>query len=195
MCWSILDRRIMESDQFEGGGNNQGPQKRVWSPLFGGFTTPLTAGTVHRDADVKPEGTTAVFDQYSKELLGFHENDPDHPASPTSPMAIFGDHTCKMLLLNEPFSVGPNVVPFVAKSDFPTSYVFYAVNSLIQTQKYKRHWIPLNAKEIIIADRATAHRFSSIIQPMFVAQDTLRKRVAISARCVICSCHVCNRGI
>src|SRR5262249_51246786 len=84
---------------------------------------------------------------------------------------------CKMQLLIEPFSVGPNVVPFAANHQLPTAYVFYAVNSLVQTQEYKRHWIPLNAKEVVVADRASAHRFATLIQPMLVAQETLRKTI------------------
>jgi type I restriction enzyme S subunit len=135
------------------------------------------AGTVYREADVKPEGATPVLDQSTNELLGYHDNEPDHLATLASPMAIFGDHTCKMQLLIEPFSVGPNVVPFAAGRELPTSYVFYAVNSLVQTQEYKRHWIPLNAKEIVVADRQSAQRFSSLIQPTLVAQATLRKAI------------------
>ncbi len=136
-----------------------------------------SAGTVYRDEDVKPEGATPVLDQSTNELLGFHDNEPDHLASPTMPMAIFGDHTCKMQLLIEPFSVGPNVVPFAAGRELPTAYVFFAVNSLVQTQEYKRHWIPLNAKEVIVADRVLAQRFASLIQPMLVEQATLRKAI------------------
>ncbi|MEO7299325.1 MAG: restriction endonuclease subunit S [Verrucomicrobiota bacterium] len=135
------------------------------------------AGTVYREADVKPEGAIPVLDQSTDEFLGFHDNEPDHSASAAKPMAIFGDHTCKMQLLIEPFSVGPNVVPFAASQELPTAYAFYAVNSLVQTQEYKRHWIPLNAKEIVVADCATAHRFASLIQPMLVAQEALRKAI------------------
>jgi type I restriction enzyme S subunit len=135
------------------------------------------AGTVYRDADVKTEGDVHVIDQSTSELLGFHDNAPDHNASSELPIAIFGDHTCKMQLLTEPFSVGPNVVPFVANGKMPTSYVFYAVNSLVKTQEYKRHWSPLTAKEVIIADRITAERFASMVQPMLVAQETHRKRI------------------
>ena len=135
------------------------------------------AGTVYREADVKPEGATPVLDQSTDEFLGFHDNEPDHVASPAKPMAIFGDHTCKMQILVEPFSVGPNVVPFAAGRALPTTYVFYMVNSLVQTQEYKRHWIPLNAKEIVVADRVSAQRFASLIQPMLVAQETLRKAI------------------
>lgn len=135
------------------------------------------AGSVYRDADVKPEGDVPVIDQSTNELLGFHGNAPDHQASSVSPMAIFGDHTCKMQLLIEPFSVGPNVVPFTANNEMPTSYVFYAVNSLVHTQEYKRHWIPLTAKEVVVADHATAQRFASLIQPMLITQETYRKAI------------------
>lgn len=135
------------------------------------------AGSVYRDADVKPEGDIPVIDQSAKEILGFHDNAPDHNASSALPMAIFGDHTCKMQLLIEPFSVGPNVVPFVASQEMPTAYVFHAVNSLVHTQEYKRHWIPLTAKEVVVADRVTAQRFASLIQPMLVTQETHRKAI------------------
>jgi len=126
---------------------------------------------------VKIEGDVPVIDQSTSELLGFHDNAPDHNASSALPIAIFGDHTCKMQLLIEPFSVGPNVVPFVADNEMPTAYVFYAVNSLVRTQEYKRHWTPLTTKEVIIADRVTAQRFASVIQPMLIMQETHRKAI------------------
>lgn len=119
-----------------------------------------SAGTVYRDADVKPEGEVPVIDQSTSELLGFHDNVPDHQASPALPIAIFGDHTCKMELRVEPFSIGPNVVPFAASDQMPTSYVFYAVNSLVKTQEYKRHWSPLTSKEVVVSDRVKSHYFA-----------------------------------
>lgn len=133
------------------------------------------AGTVYREADVKQEGAIAVLDQSTNELLGFHDNEADHVASPESPLGIFGDHTCKTQLLIEPFSVGPNVVPFAAGNGLPTAYVFYAVSNLVQTQEYKRHWSPLTAKEIVVADNMTAQRFAFLIQQMLIEQATLRK--------------------
>ena len=136
-----------------------------------------TGGTVYREADVQPEGATPVIDQSTNELFGFHDNEPDHLASLVKPLAIFGDHTCKMQLLVEPFSVGPNVVPFTAIDDLPTAYVFHVVRSLIHTQEYKRHWIPLSFKEVMVADHATALRFASFISPMLAIQETLRKSI------------------
>lgn len=135
------------------------------------------AGTVYRDADVKSEGDIPVIDQSTKEILGFHDKAPDHKASSALPMAIFGDHTCKMQLLMEPFSIGPNVVPFVADQGLPTTYVLYAVNSLVRTQEYKRHWTQLTAKEVVVADRETAQRFASLSQPMLETQEMHRRSI------------------
>ena len=134
------------------------------------------AGTVYRESDVKLEGTTPVLDQSTNELLGFHDNEPDHLASPMRPMAIFGDHTCKMQLLIEPFSVGPNVVPFAGTGSCLHLRVLcgeqFGPDSGIQT--------PLDTtqrKEMVVADPATAQRFASLIQPMLVAQETFRKAI------------------
>jgi type I restriction enzyme S subunit len=139
--------------------------------------TRRTAGVVYRDADAKPEGIFPVIDQSTNEFLGFHDNEPDHLASVENPLAIFGDHTCKMQLVIEPFSIGPNVVPFAASRQLPTAFVFYAVNSLVQTQEYKRHWSPLNSKEIVVANNALAQKFADLIKPMLVQQATLRKSI------------------
>ena len=136
-----------------------------------------TGGTVYREADVQPEGATPVINQSTNELFGFHDNEPDHLASLVKPLVIFGDHTCKMQLLIEPFSVGPNIVPFTAIDDLPTAYVFHVVRSLIRTQEYKRHWIPLSVKEVVVADHATALRFAASISPMLAIQETLRKSI------------------
>jgi type I restriction enzyme S subunit len=135
------------------------------------------SGTVYCESEVKSEGSIQVVDQSTNELLGFHEKSPDHPASPTAPIAIFGDHTCKMQLLFVPFSVGPNVIPFEANNELPTIYVFYAVNCLVKTQEYKRHWTALNAKEIIVADSKNAQLFASLIQPILISQGTLREAI------------------
>jgi len=133
------------------------------------------AGKVYREIDVVSEGLVPVVDQSSSEVLGFHNDRAGHSATPQSPLAIFGDHTCKMQLLIEPFSVGPNVVVFGAKDNRPISYLFHVVRSLVKTQEYKRHWTSLVAKKIVLADQATANGFSASIQPWIQLTETLRR--------------------
>ena len=52
------------------------------------------AGSVYRDVDVKAVGDIPVIDQSTKEILGFHDNAPDHNASSTLPIAIFETLIC-----------------------------------------------------------------------------------------------------
>ena len=66
----------------------------------------LKAGQTYQQANVKGTGKVIVVDQSRADFLGFHDNEPDHNASPTDPIIIFGDHTCKMQLMITPFSLG-----------------------------------------------------------------------------------------
>ena len=136
----------------------------------------LKAGQAYQQANVKGTGKVIVVDQSREDFLGFHDNEPDHNASPTDPIIIFGDHTCKMRLMITPFSLGPNVVPFIAKDEMPISYLFFGVSNLVETREYKRHWTELNNKEVAIGDSDTRERFSDFATPIFEQIETLRQK-------------------
>ncbi len=140
--------------------------------------TRLAAGNVYTSSDVVERGQVQVVDQSRDLVLGFHDNKPDHLASPDRPVVIFGDHTCKMQLMVEPFSVGPNVVPFIAANGMPTLYVYFLVNSLVETQEYKRHWTELTAKQVTVASSLIAEQFSQLVAPMFAQIDMLMRKNA-----------------
>lgn len=143
--------------------------------LVGSILERQPAGTVYREADARQVGSIPIVGQSSDEVLGFHDESADHRASPQSPIAIFGDHTCKMQLLVESFSVGPNVIPFRGAGGLPTAYVFFAVRDLVHSQEYKRHWTPLINRTVLVADPALAHRFASCVAPMLETQELLKK--------------------
>ena len=136
----------------------------------------LKAGQTYKQAKVKDTGKVIVVDQSRADFLGFHENKPDHDASPIDPIIIFGDHTCKMQLMITPFSLGPNVVPFIAKDEMPISYLFFGVSNLVETREYKRHWTELNNKEIAIGDPETREHFADFTSPIFEQIETLRQK-------------------
>ena len=136
----------------------------------------LKAGQTYKEAEVKDTGKVIVVDQSRADFLGFHENEPDHDASPIDPIIIFGDHTCKMQLMITPFSLGPNVVPFIAKDEMPISYLFFGVSNLVETREYKRHWTELNNKEIAIGDPETREHFADFTSPIFEQIETLRQK-------------------
>ena len=136
----------------------------------------LKAGQTYQQANVKDTGKIIVVNQSRADFLGFHDNEPDHNASPTDPIIIFGDHTCKMQLMITPFSLGPNVVPFIAKDEMPINYLFFGISNLVETREYKRHWTELNNKEVAIGDSETRKRFSDFATPIFEQIETLREK-------------------
>lgn len=136
----------------------------------------LKAGQVYKDADVKKNGSIIVIDQSRSSFLGFHDYQPDHYASPESPIIIFGDHTCKMQLMITPFSLGPNVVPFIAKDQTPISYLFFQIFNLVETREYKRYWTELNNKVVAVADSKNRDMFSKLTTPIFEKIEILRRR-------------------
>ena len=136
----------------------------------------LRGGQTYQQANVKDTGEVIVIDQSRADFLGFHDNEPGHNASPTDPIIIFGDHTCKIQLMITPFSLGPNVVPFIAKDEMPINYLFFGVSNLVETREYKRHWTELNNKKIAIGDSETRERFSDFATPIFEKIEILRRK-------------------
>ena len=136
----------------------------------------LKAGKTYREIDVDQTGKIIVVDQSRADFLGFHDNQSDHNASPKAPIVIFGDHTCKMQLMVTPFSLGPNVVPFIAKDETPISYLFYLIFNLVETREYKRYWTELNNKVVAVADSETSERFSDFTTCIFQKTEILKQR-------------------
>jgi len=135
----------------------------------------LPAGRVYKQAEVFSAGAVPVVDQSTAELLGFHDDEPAHCASPDAPVVIFGDHTCKMQLMVAPFSVGPNTVPFIA-SELPVQYVYALVRGLVTTHEYKRHWSDLMKRSVVSAPASLASQFADCVRPLSQLDEVLRRK-------------------
>lgn len=133
-------------------------------------------GTVYRDSDVAGAGTVPVIDQSTNDVLGYHNNNPDFKATVESPIAIFGDHTCKMQLNVRPFSIGSNVVAFVSSKNHSMTFVFYSVKNLIETREYKRHWNDFMKKSIIIPRENQEKAFSNVLASFLEQIEILKQK-------------------
>ncbi len=142
----------------------------------------LKAGKMYKEADVAEDGQVPVIDQSRNDFLGFHNNAPDHIASPQQPIVAFGDHTCKMQLMVEPFSIGPNVVPFVSPTETPILFLYFLVANLVETREYKRHWTELTNKKVVFPPVKLAERFSSLTTPIFECRHVLTNKNLILRR-------------
>ena len=136
----------------------------------------LKAGKIYRETEVNQTGKIIVVDQSRADFLGFHDNQTDHNASPKNPIIIFGDHTCKMQLMVIPFSLGPNVVPFIGKDEVPVGYLYFLISSLVETKEYKRYWTELSNKIVATADSETSERFSNFTGGIFQKIEILKRR-------------------
>ncbi|TDU26043.1 restriction endonuclease subunit S [Arthrobacter sp. JUb115] len=110
--------------------------------------------------DLVPQGDFPVFDQSETGLLGYLNGDGFLDASTEEPILYFGDHTCKLRIVTQPFTVGPNTVPFNGIR-VPALTLYCALNGVQKQEEYKRHWSLLMDKEIFVPNEKEREEFAS----------------------------------
>lgn len=101
--------------------------------------------------DVNEFGKTFVLEQGSNIILGFHDNEGSISASKEEPAFIFGDHTCITRLMLSNFDVSENVIAVTGK-ERNSYWTYYAIKDLQKFQEYRRHWMELTSKQVVVAD-------------------------------------------
>lgn len=119
-------------------------------------------GRIYREKELAQTGQIVVIDQSEKKALGYYNGEPEHRASLRIPIILFGDHSCKMQIMTNPFSLAENVIPFRAKDGLSTIFLYYLTKNLIKTTEYKRHWTEFIHKEIILPPIKLQNEFSKI---------------------------------
>lgn len=113
-------------------------------------------------------GKVRVYDQSSARILGFHNNEPDFEADFENPLLIFGDHTCRMELICENFSVGPNLIPFKTNVKDYTYLVYLALKDKVKMNDYKRHWSELMLHQFVVPNEINLLiDFNNIVKELF----------------------------
>lgn len=147
-----------ENAEFENGIPKGWDIKRVKNCV-----SRLSFGKLYKSEDTMPTGKVIVIDQSNNSYVGFHNEAPAYNASLDSPIALFGDHTCKMVLMIRPFSLSENVVPYVGQQGISTIFLHYAVREIIETSEYKRHWTEFTSKKILVPNLQTQENFAKKI--------------------------------
>ena len=130
---------------------------------------------------MESEGKVIVIDQSSAEFLGYHNDEPSHCASIDKPVLLFGDHSCKFVLMIRKFSLGENVVPFISENENKLNdyYLFYAIHKIIVTEEYKRHWGRFTAMKILVPDYELQIVFADFIKPIIQEQNNLWNEIQL----------------
>ncbi|HFG2492650.1 restriction endonuclease subunit S [Acinetobacter baumannii] len=118
--------------------------------------------------DVNEFGRTFVLEQGSNIILGFHNDEGSIPASKEEPAFIFGDHTCVTKLMLSNFDVSENVIAIIGK-ERNSYWTYYAIKDLQKFQEYRRHWMELVSKQIVIADINLTDYFAKKVKTLHEA--------------------------
>lgn len=135
----------------------------------------LPFNRLYKQDELESSGKVIVIDQSSNEFMGYHNNEPSHYASFEEPIILFGDHSCKFVLMTKNFSLGENVVPFksTGTEEFDNYYLYYAVYKLIVTEEYKRHWGRFTAMKIFKPQIDLQRRFAEFVKQLVYEKEML----------------------
>lgn len=135
----------------------------------------LPFNRLYKQDELESSGKVIVIDQSSNEFMGYHNNEPSHYASFEEPIILFGDHSCKFVLMTKNFSLGENVVPFKSSGteEFDNYYLYYAVHKLIVTEEYKRHWGRFTAMKIFKPQIDLQRRFAEFVKQLVYEKEML----------------------
>lgn len=115
--------------------------------------------------DVNEFGRTLVLEQGSNIILGFHNDEGSIPASKEEPVFIFGDHTCITKLMLSNFDVSENVIAVTGK-ERNSYWTYYAIRDLQKFQEYRRHWMELVSKQVVMADLNLTDYFAKKVKTL-----------------------------
>ena len=135
----------------------------------------LPFNRLYKQDELESSGKVIVIDQSSNEFMGYHNNEPSHYASFEEPIILFGDHSCKFVLMTKNFSLGENVVPFksIGTEEFDNYYLYYAAHKLIVTEEYKRHWGRFTAMKIFKPKIDLQRRFAEFVKQLVYEKEML----------------------
>ncbi|MBL7991378.1 MAG: restriction endonuclease subunit S, partial [Candidatus Kapabacteria bacterium] len=103
--------------------------------------------------DYIKSGRFPIVDQSQKFYCGW-TNDNTALIEESFPLIIFGNHTCILKLVNEPFAQGADGIKiFKPKSSVATDYLYQYLNyNGVHQEDYKRHFSILKDKIVIFPD-------------------------------------------
>jgi type I restriction enzyme S subunit len=129
---------------------------------------------IYRENDLDIDGSIVVIDQSRNDFLGFYNGQPEHKASPKNPMILFGDHTCKMVLMLKDFSLAENVIPFVSKDEMSVHFLFHLIKDKAKTTEYKRHWTELVTQSVLLPKQELQSKFAQNVVSFYEQIETLK---------------------
>ena len=105
------------------------------------------------------EGDFPIVNQSQEYICGW-TNDKEAIISEELPLLVFGDHTCSLKIVSEPFAQGADGIKILsAKKDVEPEFLYqYLLNSPINSNSYKRHFSELKEKKAAFPERGSGEQ-------------------------------------
>lgn len=132
----------------------------------------ITVKSLPKSTTLLNLGRTLVLEQGDSLIAGFIDEDADVKATNDSPAFIFGDHTCRMRLSTIPFSIFPNTIVLTSEV-INTYWAFGATWGLQKFETYRRHWMELAYKVLVVPNLEVADVYGEQVKPLFELIDSL----------------------
>lgn len=123
---------------------------------FGDVTSTVTPPSKIQTADFIQTGRYPVIDQSQTEVAA-RTDDASALVDGTPGLVIFGDHTCAVKFIREPFAQGADGIKIIKTNELllPKFAYFFLLCYPIQQDGYKRHFGKLSDSEIAFPDLET----------------------------------------
>ncbi|MFP1678242.1 restriction endonuclease subunit S [Alloalcanivorax sp. C16-2] len=105
------------------------------------------------------EGMFPVVDQSQEYICGW-TNDEHALVSLESPLIVFGDHTCALKIVDQPFVQGADGIKILkSKNVIEPEFLYqYLLFSPVKMESYKRHFSTLKEKSVVYPDKRTGEQ-------------------------------------
>ena len=115
--------------------------------------TTITPPAKLQTSDYLAQGSFPIIDQSQEAICGW-TNDADAVVNESLPLIVFGDHTCAIKFVNEPFAQGADGIKIIkAKTTIAIEYLFQSINHNPLTMgDYKRHFSDLKERAVFFPD-------------------------------------------
>lgn len=124
-------------------------------------------------------GDIPVIQQGEPMIAGYTSSSNLIEASKSSPVFVFGDHTCRMKLMLEPFIALPNTIALRSNSG-NTYWAYHTTRDLQKFESYRRHWMELAIRKVAVPPQELIDHFEEFASSCWEQIAILERKAKLS---------------
>ena len=152
-------------------------RKHPWPMVRLGDVCEVISSRGHqiKQSEILPSGKYPVVSQSENPIEGFSDKEI---CIADVPIVLFGDHTCNVKLINDPFVVGADGTKLLKPNSHCVQYLYYCLQLLVlklQDGKYRRHFGDLCDSEIPLPPLSVQREIVARLERELAAVEKMKK--------------------